>query len=191
MTPSCTTLSEDIALLEAKTKELRVLSDELLTEGVAQTENIRARFHVLRDEAQAIDARIKETLLYLEKDHIAIESALAKFGYQGYKDVTEVNGVQYYLAFQNVEGKFAYSYISGSGKRLNEEMYQDIGNFSNGRAAVEQNDQYFFITKDGTPLSSERYDDTGNFSDGRARVMQGNEEFFINRSGKRIIPTTL
>jgi hypothetical protein len=183
MTLSCTTLSEDIALLKVKTKELRVLSDELLTEGVALTENIRARFHVLRAEAQAIDSRIKETLLYLERDPIAIESALAQFGFQGYKDVTEVNGVPYYLAFQNVEGKFVYSYVTRKGQRLNEETYQNVGTFSDGRARVIQDEQWFFITEDGTPLGDGRYEVVGNFSDGRARVMQDGGYFFITEDG--------
>ena len=79
-----------------------------------------------------------------------------------------------------------YFYINKHGERLNNEEYEDAGNFPNRRAAVKQGDTWHFITEDGERLNDEEYVDACSFSNGRAKVQQGDIKFYIDINGKKI-----
>ncbi|MBI2632974.1 MAG: WG repeat-containing protein [Parcubacteria group bacterium] len=76
-----------------------------------------------------------------------------------------------------------YFFVDKNGNRLNDEHYEQAMDFSEGFAAVRQNNKAFFIDTKGHVLNKEIYDIAGSFSEGRARVKRDSQWFFIDTKG--------
>jgi len=62
--------------------------------------------------------------------------------------------------------------------------YEEIGEFSEGLAAVYDGDYFYHIHTNGRPAYSQRYSQVGHFSEGLARAQKGLWLFHIQHNGK-------
>ena len=65
--------------------------------------------------------------------------------------------------------------------------YDDVGNFHEGLAWVQQNGRYGFINKEGKEVVEPKYNKVGNFHEGLAWVEQNDKFGFINKEGKEVV----
>ena len=74
-----------------------------------------------------------------------------------------------------------------SGKKP-KEVFNYVGDFTNGLAMVKLNNQYNFINTDGKIISDKMFDETYPFSDGLAAVELGGKYGYIDKQGSEVIP---
>ena len=80
--------------------------------------------------------------------------------------------------------KFWYNFIDIDGNFLNDEHYDDCGNFHEGFASVNKNGKCNFIDTDGNIVFDEWFDECGTFINGYASVRKDSKWNFINKKGK-------
>jgi WG containing repeat len=79
-------------------------------------------------------------------------------------------------------------FFDKSGKRIGDKKYDEIGNFSEGLAAVRKDDLWGFIDKTGKEVVPLKYSNVLDFSEGLAAVELNKKTGFIDAQGKEIIP---
>ena len=67
-------------------------------------------------------------------------------------------------------------------------IYDEVWNFSEGIAKIQQRGLYGFVDKDGNVVASSIYEYANDFSEGMALVRKDGKYGFINTKGKEIIP---
>ena len=78
--------------------------------------------------------------------------------------------------------------IGNNGKQLTSNVYNEIVRFTEGFAAVKNDNGWGFIDINGLEIVTPQYDAVRNFSNGRAAVMKNDLWGFINTSGHEVIP---
>lgn len=68
-------------------------------------------------------------------------------------------------------------------------LYDYIGDFSEGLAAVKMNGKWSFIDKNGREVIPPKYDWVEDFSEGFARVKLNGKWGFIDKNGREVIPS--
>lgn len=86
------------------------------------------------------------------------------------------------------DGFFKWTLIGNNGKILSTNLYSEIVRFSEGFAAVKNENGWGFIDVNGLEIVSPQYDAVRNFSNGRAAVMKNDLWGFINSTGHEVIP---
>jgi len=84
-------------------------------------------------------------------------------------------------------GKDRWGFINKSGKVIIQQRYENVGNFSEGLAAVMENSKWGFVDKSGKVVIQQRYESVGNFREGLAAVKEGGKWGFVNRQGHIVI----
>ncbi|MBQ3575300.1 MAG: WG repeat-containing protein, partial [Clostridia bacterium] len=74
------------------------------------------------------------------------------------------------------------------GAAFADSAYQAIGPFSEGLAAVKQNNKWGFVDKSGAPVTECIYTSVGQFVNGFAKVQLDGKWGYINTAGEIIIP---
>ena len=78
-------------------------------------------------------------------------------------------------------------FISKEGKIIVKPKYNDILNFNNGLAPVNENGKWGFVNKKGVEAIACQFDNAWSFKDGLAGVEKNNKWGFINKSGVSVI----
>lgn len=64
-----------------------------------------------------------------------------------------------------------------------EQMYDYVGEFSEGLAPARKDGKWLHIRTDGMPAYEERYDWVGHFRKGKATTIKGKAWYFISPDG--------
>ncbi|CCH57055.1 hypothetical protein BN8_06454 [Fibrisoma limi BUZ 3] len=80
-----------------------------------------------------------------------------------------------------------YSVIDPAGNVITDQPYDRILDYSEGFAAVQENETWGFIDKQGKLIIPCRYEDAGYFSEGLACVKLNGKNGFIDKQGNMII----
>ncbi|OOS23657.1 WG repeat-containing protein [Moraxella pluranimalium] len=79
--------------------------------------------------------------------------------------------------------------VNRQGKTVIAFDYEDVNAFSEGLAAIKQNDKWGYINKNGQIVINPQYDDVGFFSDGMAWVSLNDQVGIIDKHNNIIVPT--
>jgi hypothetical protein len=85
-------------------------------------------------------------------------------------------------------GGYKWSLIGNNAKQISSNLYDEIVRFTEGFAAVKNDNGWGFIDINGLEIVTPQYDAVRNFSNGRAAVMKNDLWGFINSSGHEVIP---
>lgn len=88
----------------------------------------------------------------------------------------------------SADGSFVWSVIDPHGREAQHERYNEVVRYSDGFAAVRQNDSWGFVNTLGAEIVSPSFDVVRNFSEGRAAVVLNGEWGFIGENGREEIP---
>jgi len=82
-----------------------------------------------------------------------------------------------------------YGVISSSGKKVTEQIYNDVGFYGGGYIAVLKDDKWGYVDENGKESIPLEYDEVSyfyGFMDGKSWVRVGSEKYFIDEYGMRI-----
>lgn len=88
------------------------------------------------------------------------------------------------IRVQSSKDKFYY--VRKNGKKLNNTVYDVLGDFYDGLAGFKINNKGGYIDTSGKVVIAAEYDDISNFSDGAAMVKKGTQFYQINTKNKVI-----
>ncbi|TAK95225.1 WG repeat-containing protein [Patescibacteria group bacterium] len=133
-------------------------------------------------------AMVKKNGFYHFIDRTGQPTSDRKFGYGAVSEFSEgFAGVFYGGEFKGRQDEWRHSFfIDQSGEPVFGKKFDMVGEFHDGRAAVEIGKRKFFIDQTGKRLSQAWYDDVVDFNEGLARVKRGKKYFFIDRAGQPI-----
>jgi hypothetical protein len=83
------------------------------------------------------------------------------------------------------DGKLGF--IDSTGRIVVKPIYDDAGEFCDGRAYVMQDGKYGFVDSTGRVIVPPRYDTVGAFCEGLALVVQNGKAGYIDETGKVVI----
>ncbi|MEX1189821.1 MAG: WG repeat-containing protein [Bacteroidia bacterium] len=86
------------------------------------------------------------------------------------------------------DGSFVWSVIDRYGREAQSEKYNEVVRFSNGFAAVRNNDKWGFINSLGAEIVTPQFDAVRNFSGDRAAVLKNGQWGFVGKNGTEEIP---
>lgn len=92
-------------------------------------------------------------------------------------------GISWYLP----QGGNLFGYVQADGKKLIEPKYKTAGNFSNGRARVEDDNGTHYIDETGEVVFSlQTGEDGGEFSDGALKITSQTGIYYVNTEGEKL-----
>lgn len=89
------------------------------------------------------------------------------------------------LRKENITGKWGY--VDSRGKLIINPQFDDAWDFTEGIAAVKENEKWGFINTDGTYIIEPQFEYARRFSEGLALVKICNKVGYIDKSGSYII----
>lgn len=132
------------------------------------------------------DAEIKNLVDGIDNDLANIPELAEAWGYKRVQCLAHENSgvADRYGLFKARLGKEEYVILNKEGERINDEVYDEIGVFFNGRAYVKLGKETFIIDEKGEPLP-DRYKKVMNFENGFAVVTNfEGKSFHIDTDGK-------
>jgi hypothetical protein len=84
------------------------------------------------------------------------------------------------------DGETSFYYVNKSGKKINSETYQGLGDFSQGLARYKKNNKLGFIDTSGNAVIPAQFVEASDFSNGAAIAKTGTDYFLINATGAAI-----
>lgn len=79
-----------------------------------------------------------------------------------------------------------YYFIDKSGKKIDNNLYDAVSNFSENKCVVRNGTKIGFIDTTGKLVIPYKYDLTSNFENGKSMVKEGDIYYIINTNGKKI-----
>ena len=119
-----------------------------------------------------------------------ISTYIDKKGKEIYHPVASISEFKegFALVQEIVEDKAKYGMIDRTGKVVVPFMYDNIGDFSEGLAAVRMGQEIGFIDRAGNLVLQVPYYSAGSFREGLSVVHEGMHDGVIDKKGKLIVP---
>ena len=112
------------------------------------------------------------------------KSGETKFQLKQAKAVTSFSEGFALFSIVDKDGKEKYGFVNKVGNVMINPQFEDALLFSEGLAAVAQNDKWGFIDKSGKFVINPQFDAAGYFCNGLSLIEHGNRYGYINKQGK-------
>jgi hypothetical protein len=132
-----------------------------------------------------------------EEDYDGTLFSIYEYSDYGYvdkygNDVSEykykkANAFSEHFAGVSLDGR-KYGFINNQFEPICDFIYDNVGYFSEGKAAIKQDDLWGFINKEGEVVVPCEYEYVEHFSEGLAAVRKDRKWGFVNTFGNLVIP---